>query len=182
MIQVGDLVSVLDEPLTGTVISISSANLVLETEDGFEMTFAIKEVVKIESDIEIMPSYDEVERNIKEKNVFVKKEKRPIKVRKTKEQPPMEIDLHIDKLIKSTRGMTNHDIVTMQLETAERQLRFAIEKRIQKVVFIHGVGQGVLKEELRYVFGKYDNVKISEADYKRYGVGAMEIYILQNPR
>ena len=76
--------------------------------------------------------------------------------------------------------MSNHDMLTLQLDTAKRQLDFAIRKRIQKVVFIHGVGEGVLKLELEYLFSRYDNVKFYDADYQKYGLGATEVYIYQN--
>ncbi|WP_109435287.1 Smr/MutS family protein [Aquimarina sp. AU119] len=182
MIKLGDIVSVLDEPITGKVVGLTTEEVTIETEDGFDMTFLIKEVVKIESEDIIIPSYEEVNRNLQEKEVFKKKPKRPMVKPKERHIPPMEVDLHIHKLTKSTKGMTNYDMVTLQLDTAKRQLDFAIHKRIPKVVFIHGVGQGVLKEELTYLLGRYDNVKISDADYKKYGLGAMEIYIVQNPK
>jgi dsDNA-specific endonuclease/ATPase MutS2 len=92
----------------------------------------------------------------------------------------MEVDLHIHQLVKSSKGMSNYDMLNIQLDTAKRQLDFAISKRIQKVVFIHGVGEGVLKEELRYLFNRYDNVKFYDADYQKYGLGATEVYIYQN--
>ncbi|MCB0433939.1 MAG: Smr/MutS family protein, partial [Mangrovimonas sp.] len=66
-----------------------------------------------------------------------------------------------------------------QLETARRQLEFAIKKRIQKVVFIHGVGEGVLRTELEFLFGRYDNVSFYDANYQKYGLGATEVYIFQ---
>jgi len=68
------------------------------------------------------------------------------------------------------------------LDTAKRQLDFAISKRIQKVVFIHGVGEGVLRTELEFLFNRYDNVKFYDADYKKYGRGATEVYIFQNTK
>lgn len=182
MIKIGDTVSVLDEPINGKVIGITSEEVTIESEDGFDMTFFISEVVKIESGEMIIPSYEEVHKNLQEKEVFKKKPKRPVVKPKERDIPPMEVDLHINKLIKSAKGMKNHDMITLQLDTAKRQLDFAISKRIPKVVFIHGVGQGVLKEELKYLFGRYDNVRVSDGDYKKYGLGAMEIYIIQNPR
>ncbi len=182
MIKVGDKVSVLDEPISGRVVSVDANQVVVETEDGFEMSFFINELVKIQSEEMMVPSFDEVHKNLQEKEVFKKKPKRPTAKPKERSVPPMEVDLHIHKLVKSTKGMANHDMLTLQIDTAKRQLDFAISKRIPKIVFIHGVGQGVLKEELKYLFGRYDNVKISEADYKKYGLGAMEIYILQNPK
>ncbi len=182
MIQIGDIVSVLDEPISGRVIAVHSDEVTIETEDGFDMKFFMNEVVKIQSGEMIIPSFEEVSKNLQEKEVFKKKPKRPAPKPKERNLPPMEVDLHIDKLVKSTKGMTNYDMVTLQIDTAKRQLDFAISKRIPKIVFIHGVGQGVLKEELKYLFGRYDTAIVSDADYKRYGLGAMEVYILQNPK
>ena len=94
-------------------------------------------------------------------------------------EPIFEVDLHIHQLTKSTRGMTNHDMLTLQLDTAKRQLEMAIHKRFQKIVFIHGKGEGVLKLELDYLFSRY-NVKFYEANFQKYGSGATEVYIYQN--
>ena len=73
-------------------------------------------------------------------------------------------------------------MLTIQLDAAKRQLDFAISKRIQKVVFIHGVGEGVLRTELEFLFNRYDNVKFYDADYQKYGRGATEVYIFQNAK
>ncbi len=182
MIKIGDKVSVLDEPIKGIVVSIDGTEVTISTDDGFDMSFSINELVKEHSETLIIPSYEEIHKNVQDKEVFKKKPKRPIAKPKQRVKPPMEVDLHIHKLIKSTKGMTNYDMVTLQVDTAKRQLDFAIHKRIPRVVFIHGVGQGVLKEELKYLFGRYENLSVSEADYKKYGLGAMEVYIIQNPK
>jgi len=92
----------------------------------------------------------------------------------------MEVDLHIHQLLNSYKGMTKHDILTFQLDTAKHKLEFAMLKRIQKVVFIHGVGEGVLKLELEYLFKRYENIKFYDAHYQKYGLGATEVYIFQN--
>jgi hypothetical protein len=42
------------------------------------------------------------------------------------------------------------------------------------------VGDGVLKSELEYLLRRYENIVIQEANYGKYGLGAMEIYIKQN--
>ena len=64
----------------------------------------------------------------------------------------------------------------------QRQLEFAITKRIPKVVFVHGVGEGVLKAELDFLLGRYENVSFYDASYKEYGFGATEVRIHQNAR
>ncbi|MEO1031898.1 MAG: Smr/MutS family protein, partial [Bacteroidota bacterium] len=94
--------------------------------------------------------------------------------------PKFEVDLHIHKLTDSTKGMTNFDMLNLQLDTARRQLEFAIKKRIPKMVFIHGVGEGVLRQELETLLGRYNNLKFYDADYKTYGIGATEVRIFQN--
>lgn len=76
--------------------------------------------------------------------------------------------------------MSNHEMLNLQLDTARHKLEFAMRKRIQKVVFIHGVGEGVLKMELDYLLSRYSNLKYYDADYKKYGLGATEVYIFQN--
>jgi len=179
----GDQVSVLDDDITGVVTEIDGATLTIETSDGFEMTFATSEVIKMESselqqNIFLNTTLNDV---ISEKEA--PKRKQPTKLkRKEKELPAMEVDLHIHKLTDSDRGMSNHDMLTLQLDTARRQLEFAIKKRIPKIVFIHGVGAGVLKLELEYLFGRYSNVAYYEANYQKYGLGATEVKIFQNTK
>ena len=180
--RVGDKVQVLDDDLTGVVTGTSRNMISIETEDGFILDFHEDELLKEPSGSKINSaifSSTSVADIIKEKEL---PKKRAILKKKPKErfQPTIEVDLHINQLVKSSRGMTNHDILTLQLDTAKRQLDFAIKKRIQKIVFIHGVGEGVLKLELEYLFGRYNNVKHYDADYKKYGLGATEVYIYQN--
>ena len=102
--------------------------------------------------------------------------------KKERNIPPMEVDLHIEQLVDSTKNMTNYDMLTLQLETARRQLEFAIAQRIQRVVFIHGVGEGVLRTELEFLLGRYSNVTFYDAEYAKYGIGATEVYIYQNAK
>jgi len=175
--SVGDRVEVLDDSVEGIVEFVEGATIQVLLEDGFSMQYNASELVRIGSELKV--SNYEVAKIKKEKET--PKKKRVI-TNKSKERnlPKMEIDLHIHHLVKSTRGMSNFDMLNIQVETAKRQLDFAIQKRIQKVVFIHGVGEGVLKEELHYLFKKYKNIKFYDAEYQKYGLGATEVYIYQN--
>ena len=67
-----------------------------------------------------------------------------------------------------------------QLEEARRMLEFAMRKRIQHLVFIHGVGSGVLKAELETLFGRYPEITVHQGDFRTYGQGALEVYIPQS--
>lgn len=179
--KVGDKVTVLDDNISGVVSKISENSITIESSDGFEFEFEAHELM-LSKDQNLSTSFfkeqslDEV---IKEKEAFKKRTVPRIKP-KERTQPPMDVDLHIHQLTNSTKRLSNHEMLNLQLDTAKRQLEFAIRKRIQKVVFIHGVGEGVLKTELEFLFGRYDNVKCYDADYKKYGLGATEVYIYQN--
>jgi preprotein translocase subunit YajC len=177
----GDKVFVLDEDLSGTVTKVSGSTITIEDRDGFELQFEASEIVKqggadLKKEVFSNQSIDTV---IREKSVEKRKQGPKVKA-KERYQPTMEVDLHIHQLVKSERGMTSHDKKILQLDTARHKLEFAIKKKIQKVVFIHGVGEGTLKLELEYLFGRYNNVKFYAADYKKYGLGATEVYIFQN--
>lgn len=179
--EINDKVEVLDDALKGKVINIDGETIYVETSEGFLMEFHASELVKIG---------EEQSRMIASENISfseIIKEKQPIKRAKTEKvkskdrsAPPMEVDLHIEKLVNSFRGMSNFDILNIQLDTAKRQINFAISKRIPKIVFIHGVGEGVLKAELDYLLGRYDNLKFYDANFQKYGLGATEVYIYQN--
>ncbi len=176
-IAIGDKVEVLDEAISGRVESIDGDMATLMTSEGFPLKYPIKELVKVERGIKV--SSFEVAQVKKEKEQPKRKKTSTVKP-KERNAPKMEVDLHVHQVVKSSKGLSNFDILNLQLETAKRQLDFAIKKRIQKVVFIHGVGEGVLKEELYYLFKKYDNLKYYDAEYQKYGLGATEVYIFQN--
>ena len=181
MFQKGDKVAVLDEDLEGKVIAVHGSEVEIETTEGFVLSFEQSEVVKIESSLpNILPNdVDNFSEVIKQKESF---KKRPAPRPRSKEKlaPPMEVDLHIHKLVPRSGGMSNYEILTVQTDTAKRQLEFAMKKRIQRVVFIHGVGEGVLRAELETLFNRYENLKYYDADYQKYGLGATEVYIFQN--
>ena len=181
-IKVGDKVVVLDEAISGKVSKIVSDAVFVLTDDGFELEFHPRELLvqnettPIKSHLFSDKSYNDI---ISEKEHIVKHKSIKIKP-KERTQPTMEVDLHIHQLTDRDKHMSNYEMLDLQLQTAKRQLEFAITKRIQKIVFIHGVGEGVLKAELETLFGRYENVKHYDADYQKYGLGATEVYIYQN--
>lgn len=180
--NVGDSVMVLDENLSGVIKNIVNNTISVETEDGFLLDFEANELViqKLNNSLNTeLFANSNINTIISEKEQPKLKQQKRIKS-KDRFEPTMEIDLHINQLVKSPKGMNNHDMLTLQLETARRQLDYAISKRIQKIVFIHGVGEGILKLELEYLFGRYENIKFYDANYQKYGLGATEVYIYQN--
>ncbi len=177
--QIGDKVEVLDDTVNGTVVHIDGNEITIVSEEDFELTYSINELVKATAKGGLQINSQDILKAKAEKEL-PKKKKPSIPPKKERNAPKMEVDLHIGQLVKSSKGMTNHEMLNLQLETAKRQLEFAIRKRIQKVVFIHGVGEGILREELYTLFRRYENVKYYDAEYKKYGAGATEVYVFQN--
>ena len=179
--KIGDYVSVLDADLSGRVTAIKNKIICIKTNAGFEMNFEASELVKINNRLlKTLAFKDQSIKQILSEKASKGIKKNPKIKTKSRHPHPMEVDLHIHQLVKSTKNMSNHEMLTMQLETAKRRLEFAIEKRIQKVIFIHGVGEGVLKLELEYLLKRYEFLKFYPAEFRVYGHGATEVYIFQN--
>lgn len=176
--KIGDKVSVLDEAISGVVIGMEGTSISVKTTDGFPMQFSKDELVLEDSALSKIAMPDNIETVIATKETRKKNPKKRVKP-KERVQPAMEVDLHIHQLT-GARNLSNFEMLTIQLDEAKRQLEFAMSKKIQKVVFIHGVGEGVLKIELQYLFKQYENLKYYDADYRKYGAGATEVYIFQN--
>lgn len=176
----GDLVSAIDEDLEGRITKVIGDKIFVES-DGFVLEYLKDQLI-------LMPEksiYPHVFSKTSAKDVIEEKEKddKPFLKRRNKNQNDsslMVVDLHEQHLNRSTKGKTKHEILNLQLDTARYKLEFAIKKSIQKIVFIHGVGEGVLKMELEYLLGRYENVKFYDADFKTYGFGATEVFIYQN--
>jgi len=176
----GQKVAVLDDAMDGIIISIKNDDIFIETTDGFELVFKSHELILLEdsSVINKASNYSDIERAKSEK--VIKKTHRVNTDKKSKKDEfILEVDLHIEKLVKSFRHMNNFDILNLQVDTARSQLEFAIKNRIPKIVFIHGMGEGVLKTELDFLFGRYSEISFQDANYRKYGLGATEIFIKQ---
>jgi len=176
--EIGAKVEVLDEAIKGYIIALNQLSATIRTIDGFDMEFPFDELLVIKDD-SLKVSNIDVYHALSEKQSTEKK-RSFAKKKKEKYSPAMEVDLHIEKLTNTPKGMANFDMLNLQLDTARRQLEFAISKRIQRVVFIHGVGEGVLRSELYTLFSRYDGIRYYDANYREYGLGATEVYIQQS--
>ena len=171
--QINDKVSVLDDTIDGVVIAITNTQVTIETSDGFPLNFRENQLVKIGTEAYHFKGLAHA------KSLKEEKKKTYQKGKKQTNEFVLVVDLHIEKLVKSKHGMSNYDILSLQLDTAKHKLDFSIQKRFPKVVLVHGVGDGVLKADIYSMLRRYDNIRFYEADYQEYGMGATEIRILQ---
>ena len=83
------------------------------------------------------------------------------------------IDLHIDKLISDFKGLSNFEILQLQLKEFEKYFELSIAHIKPTLTVIHGVGEGVLKNEIHSILKTKDNVASFSDDYHPlYGNGA----------
>ena len=88
------------------------------------------------------------------------------------------MDLHMHELVDNQRGMSNSEMLAIQMEHFERMMKRAEQTRNNRVVFIHGVGEGVLRNEIRKAIEEYyPNCECHDASYQDYGYGATEVII-----
>ncbi|MDA3906809.1 MAG: DUF2027 domain-containing protein [Bacteroidales bacterium] len=88
-----------------------------------------------------------------------------------------EIDLHISALNSDYQNLEKHEIMQAQLDYFEKTLQDAMIHQYQKLIYIHGIGNGSLKNELRKVLRTYPDIQVKEAAFNRYGYGAIEVHI-----
>ena len=112
--------------------------------------------------------------------IVQEKDEPKVVIKKTVSPDLVEVDLHIHELLDDTRGLANHDMLEVQLGRFRNELETAIANGTRKIVFIHGIGNGTLKLELRKELStKYKKYYFQDASFKEYGYGATMV-ILKN--
>lgn len=88
------------------------------------------------------------------------------------------IDLHAEKLLDSTGGLSSADILNYQLDHFRKVMKEHWHEKGKKIIFIHGKGEGVLRHaiihELNY---RYRPCTYQDASFQEYGYGATQITI-----
>lgn len=90
----------------------------------------------------------------------------------------IEVDLHINSLLETTVGMDNAAILKYQLGVFRKTMDTYKKCKSQRLVFIHGKGEGVLRraviDELRL---RYPLCTYQDASFQQYGFGATMVTI-----
>jgi len=111
--------------------------------------------------------------------MFQKEETGRPRIVKRKDAPEViEVDLHINELLDSTAGMSNGDMLQCQLDKFHAVLEQNKNKKGQKIVFIHGKGEGVLRNEIEKLLKtQYKAYYFQDASFREYGFGATMVTI-----
>jgi hypothetical protein len=183
----GDQVSFLNEAGSGVVKSLSGNDkCIIEDEFGFEYEYPINELV-INRNIDYKISDATIEKKLRDKLThrepntqeaeFERKFRHLNKISSFNSSE--EIDLHIEQLVDfNPKHMSNAEILSIQITHFERMMQHAILNHQRKIIFIHGVGEGVLKTEIRRLLREvYPETRYHDASYRKYGYGATEVII-----
>ncbi|MCR4854359.1 MAG: DUF2027 domain-containing protein [Prevotella sp.] len=102
----------------------------------------------------------------------------PFVIKRRGDENLIVVDLHAEELLENMAGMKPADILNYQLDIFRRTLTENAHLKGQKVVFIHGKGEGVLRSaiihELKYRFKGYT---YQDASFQEYGYGATQVTI-----
>lgn len=109
-----------------------------------------------------------------------KSRKKSSEVSPNKVLPLIEVDLHIYELVDTTAGMDNYAMLQYQLDTVRKTMKDHCRRIGQKIVFIHGKGDGVLRKEVRALLAKeYASCDVQDASFLKYGFGATQVIVRQ---
>lgn len=100
------------------------------------------------------------------------------KKKRQKDDGTLVIDLHADELLETTAGMNAADILHYQLDVFKKTMDENKKKKGQKIVFIHGKGEGVLRHALVHELNyRYKSCTYQDASFQEYGYGATQVTI-----
>lgn len=186
----GDRVAFVDEVGGGVVLDVPAPGKVkVRTDEGFVLVRSGKELVPYDPE-HVKQAYRISDHQagmvaandvMEEKRQRRKGDSRPGKTPKRPEDNSVaEVDLHLHELVEDETRLSQGEKLKYQLAYFERALEGAIRDGKRKLIVIHGVGEGVLREEVRRILQYYDSVRFHDANMARYGSGATEVEILRH--
>lgn len=126
---------------------------------------------------QVYVSAEDIQVALLQKKDADKPKSQPI-VKRSNSNGIIEIDLHINELLDDTKGMSNGEILNYQLDKFREVMEKYRSKREQKIVFIHGKGDGVLRKALLdELKRKYATCRYQDASFQEYGFGATLVTI-----
>jgi hypothetical protein len=179
-ISLGDKVKFMDEVGGGTVVRVGSGFVTVEDEHGFHYDVA-EETVLLDMEIDYSQNNNiEKTADLEFLSTGAKGPMIDSKHHRDGKIPFLEVDLHIQHLMSGNFELSSHDMVIMQMNYVKETWNLAKKNRYTKMVFIHGVGQGRLRQEIRDFLSDQSNCEYFDANIQTYGFGATEVKMWYN--
>ncbi len=146
--------------------------------DFFEEDALIYPVVRADlPEKELLVSATELQEAMQQKVRIDHAGPKPALKKKTA-SPIVEVDLHIRQLLDNTNGLSNAEILEYQINKFHEILAQYANQKGQKIVFIHGKGDGVLRSSIeKELKTRYKSYYYQDASFREYGFGATMVTI-----
>ncbi|MDE5689865.1 DUF2027 domain-containing protein [Duncaniella sp.] len=120
-----------------------------------------------------------IEEGIKAKKAVDRPARKPVQKKSSdKRAEIIEVDLHISELVDTTAGLSAADILNLQIDEFRKVMDANLKHKGQKIVFIHGKGEGVLRAALmKELNHRYKGHTVQDASFREYGFGATQVTI-----
>lgn len=162
MWKIGEEVRFLNDTGSGEIVDIQGEEALIMKDDGFDYWLPFSELIPHKN--------LQVER-VEQKDNWLRPKANP----KSHVPDRLEKDLHFTQLVAFPKNYDNFQMLQIQLAQARKTIDKARKAGIKRVILIHGIGQGVLREQLHQMLERMDRLQFFDADFARYGRGATEI-------
>ena len=150
LFKVGDKVKFIKSNDYGIIKSIiSERKIQVEDSSNFLSIVNHNDVIKFDSSTDTLRAYGDLNIN---KDIIAKKMNKSIE---STNLNVIKVDLHIENIDDDYLFLTNYEIVQKQLVKCERILLSALNSKTQRLIIVHGIGQGVLKNEVHKLLNRF---------------------------
>lgn len=166
--NIGDKVSVINDVISGQVIKLNGNHVVIEDEEGFQRSYKENQLVHQKKYRDYSLDDYHTEHQILQKLTLLKGGQKQLlsQVKKTNyKQELLEIDLHIECLVDDYFHLTNFEIMQIQMRSCRMFVEKSVQLKANKVVLIHGKGEGVLRHEIYNYLDRLENRSHIHIDY-----------------
>ena len=170
--KVGDRVQVLNEAYGGTIAQcMPPKSYEINADHGFPEIHDEANLVGAADPTDYINRTPNIEELTKDQNA--------IDTQSGKSTKPKVVDLHSWEIVDKTAHMDSRKIFLKQIEHFKNEMNKAISTNTKEIIFIHGVGEGVLRREIRNQIDEYyPDTKYTDAPYKDYGPeGATKVHL-----
>jgi len=190
----GQLVKFLNDVGSATVVRVEGSTVLVEDEHGFERSVDQSELLlalnpEVEAkqygdtipDVSKLLTQEVGEKRMRElQKDFEVRYQNAQATSMARRDAHMEVDLHIHELVDNQRGIPDKAKITIQMNHFDRMMDIAKREKLRRIVFIHGVGQGVLRHQIRSSLEQHHpDCSFRDGDPHRYGSGATEVWLGQ---
>ena len=190
----GQLVKFLNDVGSATVVRVEGNTVLVEDEHGFERSVDQSELLrapdpKVEAkqygdtipDVAKLLTQEVGEKRMRElQKDFEVRYQNAQATSMARRDAHMEVDLHIHELVDDQREIPDRAKIAIQMNHFDRMMDIAKREKLRRIVFIHGVGHGVLRHQIRNSLEQHHpDCSFRDGDPRRYGSGATEVWLGQ---